>query len=463
MFETSRSLPTLELPNKTGTLGTGSIAIKVIRYGNFAAKKFYRDEIGSYLSEIAILRRCQMSYIIPILGITIDTKYVYVIMPVALGDCRRLALNENQKKIFPNQLLEAIDYLSKRGIAHRDIKPQNLLILNPNTLCLCDFGMALDNPDCLTHRVATLYYRAPEMLLDDPIFTKDTYTKADIWSYGCTIFEILTGKSLFPGDSELDQLFRIFRGFGTPSGPYWEGLPEWKLNFPRWSGNDPLKVIKQYDAYDLVVKSLTLDPNRRPTASQLLNTDPWTNHRVFYPTVPGSNNRTISLNWLFELCIEWDLPRRVHPLGSYIYDSFKPTKNYQLYGCAAFAIACTHVMQKKIPEYNDWVYMADNSFTEKDLISAINEVCCAIGFEIQITTTYDLLNNPNHFTYVLMTWINNKYPPIDPRERLEELQCLVKNPKESPYAEYLRKKLKEKDLINAISARYDINIDCFSL
>lgn len=462
MFEASRSLPVLDLPGKTQTLGTGSWAIKVVQHGSVAAKKFHREDFNTYLSEIAILRRCQMPYIIPILGIAIDTKYLWIIMPVAMGDCTKLSLNENQKKIFPKQLLEAVDYLARRGIAHRDIKPQNILILNQDTICLCDFGLSLDNPDDLTYSVTTLWYRAPEILLNDPVLTKDTYTRVDIWSYGTTVFELLTGKPLCSGDSEIDQLFRIFRAFGTPSGPYWETLPEWKHYYPIWQPSNPLESIKQYEAYDLVAKSLTMNPNQRPSASSLLQSDICVNHRILYPSVVKSAKRTIALNWLFELCIEWNLPKRVHALSSYIYDSFNPndklpTNKIQLYTCAAACIASDHIMQHAVPEHNDWVEMSDNSFTKQDLKAAVDEICLAIGFDICITTTYDLLM-PDSLSYVLMTWINNQYPPVDPVMRVDEITSLRQNPKESKYKKYVLEMLNEKNLISAIASRYEINM-----
>ena len=58
-----------------------------------------------------------------------------------------------------------------------------------------------------THEVVTLWYRAPEILLGSKTYS----TPVDVWSIGCIFVEMLNAKPLFPGDSEIDQLFKIFR------------------------------------------------------------------------------------------------------------------------------------------------------------------------------------------------------------------------------------------------------------
>ena len=79
----------------------------------------------------------------------------------------------------------------------------------------------------------TLWYRAPEILLGSKFYS----TSVDNWSLGCIFAEMITRKPLFPGDSEIDQLFRIFRILGTPTETNWPGvssLPDYKSVFPRW-------------------------------------------------------------------------------------------------------------------------------------------------------------------------------------------------------------------------------------
>mmetsp|Transcript_3444 Transcript_3444/g.6801 ORF Transcript_3444/g.6801 Transcript_3444/m.6801 type:complete len:216 (-) Transcript_3444:686-1333(-) len=113
-------------------------------------------------------------------------------------------------KSFMYQLLLGIDFCHSHRVLHRDLKPQNLLIDKQKTLKLADFGLAraFGVPiRTYTHEVVTLWYRAPEVLLG----ARQYSTPIDIWSVGCIFAELVTRKPLFPGDSEIDELYRIFR------------------------------------------------------------------------------------------------------------------------------------------------------------------------------------------------------------------------------------------------------------
>lgn len=116
------------------------------------------------------------------------------------------------------ELLTGIDFLHSHRIIHRDLKPQNLLISADGKMKVADFGLA-KTYDCemrLTSIVITLWYRAPEVLLNQP------YNSAvDIWSAACIIFEMFQKLPLFPGTSEGNQLERIFELTGLPSAEQW--------------------------------------------------------------------------------------------------------------------------------------------------------------------------------------------------------------------------------------------------
>ena len=108
------------------------------------------------------------------------------------------------------QLLAGMDYCHARGIMHRDLKPQNLLVDKRGVLKLADFGLArafMIPTRAYTHEVVTLWYRAPEILLGQRAYAP----AVDMWSIGCIFAELVNRKPLWPGDSEIDELFRIFR------------------------------------------------------------------------------------------------------------------------------------------------------------------------------------------------------------------------------------------------------------
>ena len=110
----------------------------------------------------------------------------------------------------------------------------NLLVGRNNQLKIADWGLARSTlPERpLTPRVVTLWYRAPELLLGQP-----NYTKAiDVWSAGCVFGELLTRRPILPGAEEPLQLEKIFRLCGVPTAESWPGhekLPRWKLMAPQ--------------------------------------------------------------------------------------------------------------------------------------------------------------------------------------------------------------------------------------
>jgi len=177
-------------------------------------------------------------------------------------------------KSYTKQLLQGLLYCHCRRILHRDLKPQNLLIDRKGFLKLADFGLA--RAVCIpvrpyTHEVITLWYRAPEILLGSQAYSMPV----DIWSAGCIFAEMLAKRPLFPGDSEIDQLFRVFRTLGTPNEEVWRGctnLPDYKSNFPKWVRQDLKKIIPEADplAIDLLERMLIYEPNQRVSAKTAL-------------------------------------------------------------------------------------------------------------------------------------------------------------------------------------------------
>ncbi|XP_065550079.1 cyclin-dependent kinase 3 isoform X2 [Lathamus discolor] len=182
------------------------------------------------------------------------------------------------------QLLQGVSFCHSHRVIHRDLKPQNLLINEAGVIKLADFGLARAFGVPLrtyTHEVVTLWYRAPEILLGCKYYS----TPVDIWSIGCVFAEMVSRKALFPGDSEIDQLFRIFRTLGTPTEATWPGvtqLPDYKENFPQWARKEMTEIVPSLDqdGRDLLVQLLLYDPSKRISAKAALN------HQYFFQRSP---------------------------------------------------------------------------------------------------------------------------------------------------------------------------------
>ncbi|XP_049852529.1 cyclin-dependent kinase 6 [Schistocerca gregaria] len=174
--------------------------------------------------------------------------------------CPRSGMGASLVRDIMFQTLSGVDFLHSKRVIHRDLKPQNILISSSGTVKLADFGLAktYDFEMLLTSVVVTIWYRAPEVLLNS------TYaTPVDIWSCGCIMAELFLLHPIFCGTSEVDQLDKIFSILGTPPETSW---PE-QTPLP-WS------VFKNYTAADLEGMMPDCSPDGLNLLQNLLMFDP---------------------------------------------------------------------------------------------------------------------------------------------------------------------------------------------
>eukprot|EP00054_Salpingoeca_dolichothecata_P023476 m.156587 g.156587 ORF g.156587 m.156587 type:complete len:436 (+) comp24693_c0_seq3:386-1693(+) len=169
-----------------------------------------------------------------------------------------------------HQFLTGLAFLHASRVLHRDLKPLNLFVTEKGTLKIGNFETSRETSfpqRPLTPKVVTLWYRPPELLLG----AKNYGPCLDIWGAGCIIAECYLGFPLFKSDSEIDQLFQIFRRRGTPNPQLWQAacsLPLYQLKFPQWPARSIAEQIPGLPAQlgTLLEIMLALDPKHRPSA-----------------------------------------------------------------------------------------------------------------------------------------------------------------------------------------------------
>nr|CCA16857.1 cyclindependent kinase putative [Albugo laibachii Nc14] len=170
------------------------------------------------------------------------------------------------------QLCQALHCCHSNQIIHRaDVKPENILLDQNYNVRLCDFGVARTvqlEGDVMTDYVATRWYRPPEQELRLDRYSFD----ADIWSVGCILVELMTGKPLFPGKTQIDQLTLIQECLGPLPSHYCTKLPKGLIPINGTSSFDKvlMKLELPEGTIDFLHRTVNYDPCRRMTASESL-------------------------------------------------------------------------------------------------------------------------------------------------------------------------------------------------
>ncbi|TRY50800.1 Protein kinase domain containing protein, partial [Cryptosporidium tyzzeri] len=236
--------------------------------------------------EEALLRKLGGKHVVETYGSFMNENGLFtIILEYFPADLRKIILQGEvnnffmKKKIFFG-ILKGIDYIHSLKIAHNDLKPENILVSKDFNIKICDFGMAteINNKIIECNKILTnLKYKSPERLLGTR--NSNDLFASDMWSFGCIALELLTGKALFSGKNEIDQLFGIFRLVGTPLGTsldYLKSLPsisESGLVLPIFKTNwDLQKLINKEDKafLELIIYSLNPSSTERITAKQAL-------------------------------------------------------------------------------------------------------------------------------------------------------------------------------------------------
>ncbi|KAI4495890.1 hypothetical protein M0802_008296 [Mischocyttarus mexicanus] len=262
-----------------------------------AIKKFLETEEDVQvrklaLREIRILKKLRHENLINMIEVFRRRKRFYLVFEfldhTVLDELERtadgLGIEVSKRYIF--QVLRGLNFCHNNHIMHRDVKPENVLVSSNGVIKLCDFGFARlvgSSKESCTDYVATRWYRAPELLVGDSKYGREI----DVWAVGCLYAEMMTGDPIFPGESDIDQIYRITKVLGSLSGKHqsssigsnsypkqhslrlttvdelmiFQGPVSLKNLFPSWSSV----------SLDFLSQCLRMDPETRPKCSLLLN------------------------------------------------------------------------------------------------------------------------------------------------------------------------------------------------
>ncbi|OIR59073.1 MAG: CMGC/CDK protein kinase [Amphiamblys sp. WSBS2006] len=264
-----------------GTYGTVSKAYDLVSGKTVAIKTVPRsddaeDGVSSLvLREIAILKRLDHPNVVSLSQVLTDKENVHLVLEYADLDLgrylrrRKGPLEPHALRLVMAQLVEAVAYLHRNCVMHRDLKPQNILLTKAGEVKVADFGIAkihTDHRRISTCEVVTLWYRPPEILLG---WTGYGFS-ADMWSVGAIFFELATATALFAGESVVKQLEAIFSKIGTPDPESIRRFAGKAMEFryqPRTDFLGPAACVG-VEGMALMRRMLQFEPDARITAEE---------------------------------------------------------------------------------------------------------------------------------------------------------------------------------------------------
>ncbi|VVC26317.1 Protein kinase domain,Protein kinase-like domain,Protein kinase, ATP binding site,Mitogen-activated [Cinara cedri] len=204
-------------------------------------------------------------------------KQLYLVTHLMGADLNNIIrtqkLSDDHVQFLVYQILRGLKYIHSAGIIHRDLKPSNIGVNEDCELKILDFGLARPTESEMTGYVATRWYRAPEIMLNWMHYNQTV----DIWSVGCIMAELLTGRTLFPGIDHINQLSLILEILGNPSSELMKKISsdsakKYIQSLPVMEKKDFGEVFKGANplAIKLLEEMLELDADKRMTAEKAL-------------------------------------------------------------------------------------------------------------------------------------------------------------------------------------------------
>ncbi|XP_065084257.1 probable serine/threonine-protein kinase DDB_G0268078 [Ochlerotatus camptorhynchus] len=243
-------------------------------------RKYYSWEEAMNLREVKSLKKLSHANVVKLKEVIRENDVLYFVFEYMQENLYQLI--KDRENHFPEatirlilqQILTGLAFMHRHGFFHRDLKPENVLCCGPELVKIADFGLAREirSRPPYTDYVSTRWYRAPEVLLHSTRYG----SAIDLWAVGCIMAELYTFRPLFPGSSEVDQLFKICSVLGTPDKNDWPDghklATTIQFRFPECPKIplESLVIRASTSGIQLLEDFLLWEPDKRPTAQQSL-------------------------------------------------------------------------------------------------------------------------------------------------------------------------------------------------
>ena len=378
-------------------IGAGGMAIVYeatdLKTGQSVALKMLKESISDntqalrrFINESKAVAMMNHANIVKILDVSVKTEHKFIVMEYIKGITLRDYMNKKKQLswqeacAFIAQILQALDHAHMRGVIHRDIKPQNIMLMEGGFIKVADFGIAkIPNAETVTmvdHAVGTIYYISPEQARG-----KKIDARSDLYSLGVMFYEMLTGYLPFMAESSYEIMNKHINAAPKPLKQYLPQLPT---------------GVEQ-----IILCSLEKDPTRRyQSASQMLRhiyriqQNPAT---VFQKQTPS---RTTTADVAIKLTTEKNeqdkndssaklKPRKGSTLAK--QDGKSATANSQRINSPLRPVTANHASKTDPPPHQKKMKSASSDsvpFSAVILICVIFFIIAAIGLFILFTVLY---------------------------------------------------------------------------
>jgi len=457
---------------------------------NVVIKKFRRtgDIVGmpiDFVREFGSLKICHHENIIRIIKVHIFKNNEYCIaLPYYRINLMRFYnkfnVTHTMIKSISYKILSGIHYLHSKGVIHRDLKTDNILIdykleegnmlyYNP---IIIDSGLSRilepnNEGEKTPDTVCTIWYRPPEILLK----YKKYFYEVDIWSIGCIIMELYNKQPFIRGENDLDQLYKIFKIFGSPNKETWpeivfskqySAIPKFEGKFHTMMEDYPRSL------YDLLKGMLTINPNKRLSCCEALNQKYFQmlNDNRFEKCqkirfenegeIIGQNEnidenlRKTVINWLIEVSLNYELNdatffRAVYIFDKYLYKKEIDPNYYQLIAVTCLWF-CTKIEEIYPIETEDLINLCGNIITEKDLSKIEKSLVKTLNYDVYYPTIFNYiedifdqvklneLQKEKMLFYLYMSVLNTNYLKYKPKFFVDSIRLIIK--RKNPTTEY---------------------------